>query len=126
MMNYQYQNNYQSNYQNPFQNMQNNNQIQQDERIWVANEQCAESFLVAPGSFVRLWDSQKPYFYEKRADHTGRPLPMDVFEYKRKVNDVETNNTDYSKELENLSIRIAAIEKELSAYAKSNADDTDV
>lgn len=65
---------YQPNYQQ---------QPAQDERIWVQNETSAEAYLVAPNGFVRLWDSSRPVFYEKRADSTGRPLPMDVFEYSR-------------------------------------------
>lgn len=53
-----------------------------DERIWVTNQQAAESYLVAANSFVRLWDSSQPRFYEKSADCTGRPMAMKVFEYK--------------------------------------------
>lgn len=62
----------------------NYNQIQpmQDERIWVSSQQSAESYLVAANSFVRLWDSSRPVFYEKSADCTGRPMQMKVFEYK--------------------------------------------
>lgn len=53
-----------------------------DERIWVTSQQAAEAYLVASNSFVRLWDSSQPRFYEKSADCTGRPMPMKIYEYK--------------------------------------------
>lgn len=53
-----------------------------DERIWVTSQQAAEAYLVAANSFVRLWDSSQPRFYEKSADCTGRPMTMKVYEYK--------------------------------------------
>ena len=57
-------------------------QASQDDRIWVASESAAEAFLVAANGFVRLWDSNKPVFYEKRADMNGRPMPLVAYEYK--------------------------------------------
>lgn len=57
-------------------------QASQDDRIWVASESAAEAFLVAANGFVRLWDSNKPVFYEKRADMSGRPMPLVTYEYK--------------------------------------------
>lgn len=77
------------NYGNPFMNNFANNQpmyAQQtppmtDERIWVTNQQAAEAYLVAANSFVRLWDSSQPRFYEKSADCTGRPMAMKIYEY---------------------------------------------
>lgn len=57
-------------------------QTTQDDRIWVASESAAEAFLVAANGFVRLWDSNKPVFYEKRADMNGRPMPLVAYEYK--------------------------------------------
>ena len=48
----------------------------QDDRIWVASESAAEAFQMVPNGFVRLWDSNKPIFYEKRADMNGRPMPV--------------------------------------------------
>lgn len=59
-------------------------QATQDERIWVQSAQAAESYLVAPNSFVRLWNTNLPEFYEKRADATGRPLPMETYTYANK------------------------------------------
>lgn len=54
----------------------------QDDRIWVASESAAEAFIVTANGFVRLWDSNKPVFYEKRTDSQGRPMPLVAYEYK--------------------------------------------
>lgn len=102
-----------------------------DERIWVQNETAADSYLVAPNGFVRLWDASGNRFYEKRADATGRPLPMDVFEYTRKTPGPAevVPELDVRKEIEALQARIEALEKEKGAKKnvkpKPDADDTD-
>lgn len=109
-----------------------NQQPTQDERIWVQNETSAEAYLVAPNSFVRLWDSQRPVFYEKRADASGRPFPMETFEYKRKQAQtplIDENTTSAIEEqIEALTKRIEALEnskKGVKTNAKqSNADDS--
>lgn len=126
-----YQPNGMINYQ-PYQNQysavpQQQQPTSTDERIWVQSEQAAEAYLVAPSSFVRLWDSNKPVFYEKRADATGKPYPMEVYEYSRKA--VESSNSasltsssaiDYEKEINALNERIEALENILKG-AKNNA-----
>ena len=106
-------------YRQPYQMQQYQQPAQQsnsqDERIWVQGQGAAEAYLVAPNSFVRLWDSQQAVFYEKRADQTGKPY-MDVFEYKRKgaqeplKAETENNVPDYMKEIESLKKRIKALE----------------
>lgn len=88
---------------------------QSDERIWVQNQTSAEAYLVAPSGFVRLWDSNAPRFYEKKADASGRPYPMEIFEYKKispilapiPCEDVK----DYGEEIKALNERITALEK---------------
>lgn len=91
MANPYYQPNYQSggfyppNYFQPAMPMGQSAQTQtapQDDRIWVASEAAADVYQMVPGGFVRLWDSNKPVFYEKRADMTGRPMPLVAYEYK--------------------------------------------
>lgn len=111
-------------------NYQNNYQIPTDERIWVQNQQAAEAYLVVPNSFVRLWDSQKPVFYEKRADATGRPLPLDVYSY-QKIEPVSASNSitqgnELEKQIKALNERILALEKELGYEYKSDTDDSGV
>lgn len=82
----------------------------QDERLWVPNETAAESYPVAPNSFVRLWDANKQVFYEKRADSSGRPYPMDVFEYSRRQTTEESSVVDYRKEIDDLKARLSVLE----------------
>lgn len=107
---------FQSMYQAPVFQQQPAQQL--DERIWVANEQAAESYLVAPNSFVRLWDSNKNQFYEKRSDASGRPMPIECYKYERITARQGMNESiatvDYQKQIDGLNGRIKAIEEALS------------
>lgn len=102
-----------------------------DDRIWVQNQSAAEAYLIAPGSFVRLWDATKPIFYERRADATGRPLPMECYEFKRisgqnREIDTQTENV-LREEIKALNERISALErKEKINVSESDADDLTV
>ena len=60
----------------PNQNQQQNN----NGMIWVVGETGADSYLVAPGQTVLLWDSTAPVIYLKSADNMGRPSKR-VFDY---------------------------------------------
>ena len=53
----------------PNQNQQQNN----NGMIWVVGETGADSYLVAPGQTVLLWDSTAPVIYLKSADNMGIP-----------------------------------------------------
>lgn len=134
-----YLQNYQPNYQNAVPvPQQNSNNVPQDERIWVQNETSAEAYLLAPNGFARLWDSSKPVFYEKRADATGRPLPMDTYEYKRVLPQSATlieepNKISYdeiNERFEAINQRIEALEKVKKGVVRnakqSDSDDTNV
>ena len=55
-------------------------QNQQSGIIWVQGEQAAKSYLIAPGSTVQLWDSEKKVIYLKSADASGMPS-MKVLDY---------------------------------------------
>lgn len=117
------------------QNYNNNNYVQnyqptQDERIWVQGEASAEAYLVAPNSFVRLWDSCKPVFYEKRADATGRPMPLEAYSYakieaKSLRNDAQ-GAIDYQKEIDAIIRRIEVLEGGMKHDTKSNTDDAGI
>lgn len=116
---YQYQNNY---------NQLATQQASNDERIWVSGRNSADAYLVAPNSFVRLWDSNASVFYEKRTDATGRPFPMEVYEYKR-IAGTEPTQTgtgiNYAEQIKNLEIRLSELEKGMvKRNEQSNADDT--
>lgn len=114
---YNYYSNYNGNYNG------NYNSNYSDERIWVQDEIQANSYLVAPNSFVRLWSASQPVFYEKRADAMGRPLPMEVYEYKKRDEVSAPESLDYSSEIKALSERLSVIEKKLSPKKKEDNED---
>ena len=76
-----YQNMYYPQYNgyNPSQ-MQNQQQAQNNNIIWVCGEAGAKSYLVAPNSTVQLWDSESQTIYLKSADASGMPS-MRVIDY---------------------------------------------
>ena len=98
-----------------------------DERIWVQGEAGANAYIVAPNSFVRLWDSQKPIFYEKHTDSSGRPV-TEVYEYSKKATPTESvaeiDQPNFKEQLDALERRISNIErmsKEANHDKRSNA-----
>ena len=113
----------------------------QDDKIFVQGELAAQAYLVAPGSFVRLWDSTQNVFYDKRADASGRPY-MEVYDFKKRDNLTTQVNTEHiptvnydekinalSKEIETLKGKIEEIDRKKGADkrgTKSNADDSAV
>lgn len=115
-MNYGY--NYQNYNQNYNQTYNQNMYQNPDERIWVQGEGAAQAYLVAPNSFVRLWDSTRPVYYEKRADQTGRPY-MEMYEYKK------CGVQEPEDRLKSLEERIARLERG-GRYDESNPDDSAV
>lgn len=104
--------------QQPAAQMQNP-QAGQDDRIWVASESAADSFLVAANGFVRLWDSNKPVFYEKRADMNGRPMPLVAYEYK--IRDASTGHEAVNSEFEQ---RLSAVEEKLKKMMEGEKNDS--
>lgn len=128
---YGYYNPYnQQTFQQPIMQPQRQEQTN-DDRIWVQNASAAESYLIAPNSFVRLWDANKPVFYERRADATGRPLPMECYEFKRisaQNQEISTNTENVLREeIRALNDRISALERKENAHvSESDADDCTV
>lgn len=107
---------YGNNYYNPYGNQlqqyqQQYQQPSQDERIFVQGEDAAKAYLVVANGFVRLWDSTRPVFYEKRADQTGRPY-MESFEYKKIIQEEKPAPVDegIKNELEEIKKRLEALE----------------
>lgn len=92
-------------------------QAAQDDRIWVASESAAESFWVTANGFVRLWDSNKPVFYEKRADMNGRPMPLVAYEYK--IRDAAATPEAVSAGFEQ---RLSALEEKLKQMEGAKND----
>lgn len=91
-----------------------------DERIWVQGEVAAASWPVTANGFVRLWDSTAHVFYEKRADAQGKPLPLEVYDYKRRGGDPAdpTDAASYEDRLKSIEGRLAAIEGNRTAGKK--------
>lgn len=104
-------------YQQTYSQLQNSaNNTPTDERIWVQGEASAEAYLLAPNGFVRLWDSSTNRFYEKRADATGRLMPMDIYEYTRILPNTGANNNSVDKSLiEDINGQIGEIRARLEA-----------
>lgn len=130
-----YLQNYQQNYQNTQPQIQ---APSQDERIWVSSQQAGEAYLISPGGFARLWDSSTNRFYEKRADSTGRPLPMEIYEYKRVSPQIATSDDNTTKlsfdeineRIDGITQRIELLEKAKKGAVKnakqSNDDDSSI
>lgn len=108
---------------------------QTNAKIYVQGEAAAKSYLVAPNASVTLWDSEKPFFYEKNADVNGVPtikryryaedapesraedVPVQKANYVTR-DDLETvygQISDLRAELEGLSIRRPSKKKEATA-----------
>lgn len=51
--------------------------------VWIYNESEVSGYPVAPNNAVRFWIANKPMFYEKSADATGKPT-VKVFDYKER------------------------------------------
>lgn len=88
-----------------------------DDRIWVASESAAEAFIVTANGFVRLWDSNKPVFYEKRTDAQGRPMPIVAYEYK--IRDAGATPEAVSAGFEQ---RLSAVEERLNQLTDGKRD----
>lgn len=102
-----------------------------DDRIFVQGELAAQAYLVAPSSFVRLWDSTQNVFYEKRADTSGRPY-MEAYEYKKRDNLTtqglsEPSHTNvYDEKINALSNEISALRGKIEALERmKGADNND-
>ena len=64
-------------------------QPQQDNGIlWVQGEAGAKSWAVAPGKSVMLMDSESSTFYIKSSDASGMPMPLRIFDYTERHNNI--------------------------------------
>lgn len=123
--------NYPFYYQQPQMNQPQMNQQPQiqpisgptDDRIWVQSDVAAEAYMVAPNATVHLWDSSKPYIYIRKTDAAGRPMPLEVLEYKKREEIAQASQ--FESALDELRARIEALEQKgiKNAKTKSNADD---
>lgn len=56
--------------------------------LWVQGEAGAKSWAVAPGKSVMLMDSESSTFYIKSSDNSGMPMPLRIFDYKERTEQV--------------------------------------
>lgn len=61
--------------------------------IYVQGEAAAKSWMVGAGQSVLLMDSENPVFYIKSADASGIPLPLRVFDYTERNQNMPQNAT---------------------------------
>lgn len=66
---------------------QQNNSI-----VWVQGEEAAKAYPIAPGNTVLLMDSENPVIYIKRADLSGRPMQMEIYDMVRRDPKQTLNN----------------------------------
>ncbi len=59
--------------------------------IYVQGEAAAKSWMVGAGQSVLLMDSESPVFYIKSADASGIPLPLRVFDYTERNQNIPQN-----------------------------------
>lgn len=59
--------------------------------IYVQGEAAAKSWMVGAGQSVLLMDSESPVFYIKSADASGIPLPLRVFDYTERTQNMPQN-----------------------------------
>lgn len=98
--------------------MQPQNQ-QQGSPIWVQGEAAAKSYMVAPGSAVQLWDSEKKVIYMKSADASGMPS-MKILDYTIRGEEQEKPAAEYATkaELSALAEKIKELKNEIAAKKK--------
>lgn len=67
---------------------------QQQSINWVSGESGAKSWIVGRGETVLLMDSENSVFYIKSSDASGMPLPLRIFDYtERSQNVVQAPNS---------------------------------
>jgi transglutaminase/protease-like cytokinesis protein 3 len=65
--------------QQPQQQIQQN-LPQQISNVWIYDESEIANYPIAPNNAVRFWIANKPVFFEKSADATGKPT-LKVYDY---------------------------------------------
>lgn len=100
-------------------------QASQQSMIWVAGEQEAMGYLIAPNSAVALWDSTAPVIYLKQADASGKPTIKiyDLVERtQRPVQATQAPAIEYAplSRLEELEARINALSANKETGSKTS------
>ena len=92
---------------------------------WVSGESGAKSWIVGRGESVLLMDSESQCFYIKSADASGMPLPLRVFDYTERTQNVpqgsqsvlnqSSDNFITRNEFDDLKAKYEELEKQLKA-----------
>lgn len=80
--------------------------------IWVVGVEGANAFLMAPNTRATLFDSTAPVFYVKTTDGTGKPYPLEIFDYSRRGGEpTAVNAADYvtRKEFDELANAVKSL-----------------
>ena len=92
--------------------------------LWVANEQEAQTYPVAPNNAVALWDSANPIIYLKQADAAGKPN-IKIYELKERIDPsiaapekIDTSNFIERPELDGFRSDFESIKSELKTLKK--------
>lgn len=97
-----YQPVYQQGYQQPTQQaqpqmpQQNTQPSMQISNVWIYDETEISNYPIAPNNAVRFWIANKPVFYEKSADATGKPT-LKIYDYTERISkpsDSASNSND--------------------------------
>ena len=99
-------------------------QGQQGGIIWVQGEAAAKSYLVAPGSTVQLWDSEKKVIYLKSADASGMPS-MKVLDYTVRGEEPEKPEPVYAtkEDLDALAEKVKELSKKRRPIREAEEDE---
>lgn len=87
-----------NNYYNPW----SQQQMSPAQQIFVQGEAGANAFQMPMGcNFIILWEADRsiPRFYIKQLDQTGRPLPVESYDYERHIDPPVVKQSDLSNYL---------------------------
>lgn len=85
------------NYQNGYQQFQPQPQNQIVGMNWVQGEAGANAWYVRPNEVAVLFDSTRQVFYIKSCDQTGKPQPLEAFDYSIHSEEPQIQKQDLSK-----------------------------
>lgn len=105
-------------YNQPQQQIQVPQQVQQPQQggiNWVQGEAGAKSFNVSAGQSVMLMDSENNVFYIKSTDASGMPLPLRIFDYTERVQNVNPISNPVVEDVQNKYVTKEEFETALNA-----------
>lgn len=85
--------------QNQVPQMQQQNNVQNTNIVWVQGIEGAKAYPVQSGCAISLWDTEQNLIYVKMVDAAGIPQPIRIFSYEEKEAVAENKeNTNYVTE----------------------------